>query len=262
MGYLSAMKSKYWMLAILYFVQGLPYGFQLNALPVYLRAEGVSLAGIGMAGALSLPWILKVIWGPAVDRYGSSRFGRRKSWIVPLQALLALVCLAASMVEPSRGLMMLLVLVFTMNLFASTMDVAVDGLAVDVLRPHELGYGNIAQVVGYKVGMLTGGGLLIQLSPHLGWSGIFVAMGTLVLVALALTLTVRERGARLARADVAGEGTEIPGPSMGRILTVLAGSLKRPGALWVLLFIATYKLGAVALPLSVPQTLMKSILKN
>lgn len=242
------MKAKYWMLAVLYFVQGLPYGFQLNALPVYLRAEGVSLAGIGMAGALSLPWVFKVIWGPAVDRYGSERFGRRKSWIVPLQLLLALSCLGASFVEPSQGLMVLLTLVFTMNLFASTMDVAVDGLAVDVLKPHELGYGNIAQVVGYKVGILTGGGLLIQLSPRLGWSGIFVTMAALVLCGLVLTLLAREPGRRAARRDALVEedsgGDDVEArQSMGEILLDLGRSLKRPGALWLLLFIGTYKLG-------------------
>ncbi|MEO1366614.1 MAG: MFS transporter, partial [Acidobacteriota bacterium] len=151
------MSRKLFVLSLLYFVQGLPYGFQATAFPVYMRQEGVSLVGIGLASALSLPWLFKVVWGPWVDRFGSERFGRRRSWIVPLQVALAVACAVAAAVEPEGGLMTLLALVLMMNVCASTLDVAVDGLAVDVLDEHELGYGNIAQVVGYKVGMLTGG---------------------------------------------------------------------------------------------------------
>ena len=82
----------------LYFVQGLPFGFQATALPVYLRSSGMSLAGVGLATALALPWSLKPLWAPLIDRYGSARLGRRKSWILPLQALLALTCFAAAKV--------------------------------------------------------------------------------------------------------------------------------------------------------------------
>ena len=230
------MKGKLWILACLYFVQGLPYGFQLTALPVYLRAEGVSLAGIGMAGALSLPWVLKVVWGPAVDRFGSQSFGRRRSWILPLQVLLMLSCLAASMVEPGRGLIVLLSLVLAMNLFASTMDVAVDGLAVDVLKREELGHGNIAQVVGYKVGILTGGGLLVWASPWLGWRGIFLAMSVLVAMGLLVTLWIREPQTQ----SVDGQRDEL---RIGGILSALWQAVRRPGAAWLFVFIGTYKLG-------------------
>ncbi|HXT20386.1 MAG TPA: MFS transporter, partial [Thermoanaerobaculia bacterium] len=140
----------------LYFVQGLPFGFQATALPVYLRAAGVPLSGVGFASMLALPWSLKVFFAPLVDRYGAHRLGRRRAWILPLQLGLLGCCAAAAVVPPDRALTPILALVFGMNLFAATMDVAVDGLAVDVLEPGELGQGNIAQVVGYKVGMLTG----------------------------------------------------------------------------------------------------------
>src|SRR5688500_8104916 len=149
---------------VLYFVQGLPFGFQATALPVYLREAGVSLVGIGLVTALALPWSLKLFWAPLVDRFGSRRLGRRRSWILPLQLGLAASCAAAAAVRPTDGLTPLLLLVLAMNLFAATLDIAVDGLAVDVLALPELGQGNVAQVVGYKMGMLTGGGLLVWAS--------------------------------------------------------------------------------------------------
>ena len=165
-------------LTLLYFVQGLPYGFQATALGVYLREAHVSLTHIGLAGLLAVPWSLKALWAPFVDRHGDGRFGRRKSWIVPMQALLAASMCAAAVLPPDDGLIPLLVLVFLMNLFAATMDIAVDGLAVELLTTSELGTGNAAQVVGYKLGMLTGGGVLVWASGTIGWHGLFYAMAT------------------------------------------------------------------------------------
>src|SRR5687767_7208858 len=78
------------LLACLYVVQGMPYGFQVGALSMYLREQGTSLQAIGFIGLLALPWSWKALWAPLVDRFGSERFGRRKSWIVPCQLLLML----------------------------------------------------------------------------------------------------------------------------------------------------------------------------
>ncbi len=228
------MSRKLGILSLLYFIQGLPYGFQATALPVYLRAEGMSLAGIGLASALSLPWSLKVIWGPLVDRYGSQRFGRRRSWIVPLQVALAVACVAASLIRPGSGLGLLLGCVLAMNLFASAMDVAVDGLAIDLLRTEELGYGNIAQVVGYKLGILTGGGILVWASASIGWKGLFLSMAALVGVAVLITLGFREPSPK--------KHAERP-DSVLDVLRTLGRALRRPGTGWLLLFIGTYKLG-------------------
>ncbi len=229
----AAMSRKLFILSTLYFVQGLPYGFQLIALPVYLRSEGVSLAGIGLASALSLPWVFKVVWGPAVDRWGSSSFGRRRSWILPLQMSLLTSCLVAAYVPPSRGLWTLVAMVFLMNLFASTMDVAVDGLAVDLLKVEELGYGNIAQVVGYKLGILTGGGLLVWASGRIGWDGLFLGMTALIAAAMVVTLRFREPPPKEERTR----------ESLGAIAGALWRALRIPGTGFLLLFIGTYKLG-------------------
>src|SRR5262249_32041432 len=189
-------------LSALYFTQGLPFGFQALALPVYLRQSGVALTTIGFLSALAAPWIIKPVWGPLVDRYGT-----RRRWIVPLQGGLALTCAAAALSPPTShaGMVGLLALVFLMNLFAATQDVAVDGLAVDLLRPEDLGAGNTAQVVGYKVGMLTGGGVLVGLSADIGWRGLFLIMAGLTALALAVTLTVREAPRRPVERETFGD---------------------------------------------------------
>jgi MFS family permease len=227
------------LLAALYFVEGLPHGFRVTALPVYLREHGLSLTTIGFASLLALPWLCKALWAPAVDRFGSARFGRRRSWIVPTQAGLALACAAAAVLRPEDRLWELAALVFMMNLFAATMDIAVDGLAVDVLERHELGYGNIAQVVGYKIGMLGGGGLLLWASDFIGWTGMFGAMAGLIAGVLLLTVLVREP----EPTAVAREAAASRPVTLRAVFETALRALALRGGVWVLLFVASYKLG-------------------
>ncbi len=231
-----SLAKKVTLLSALYFVQGLPFGFQANALPQYLRQSNVSLTGIGLAGALAVPWMLKALWAPFVDRHGSTRFGRRKSWIVPMQGLMAICCAAAAFLPPAGALMPLLVTVLLLNLFAATQDIAVDGLAVSLLKEKELGLGNAAQVVGYKFGMLTGGGLLVWASASIGWMGLFLSMSALCTAVMISTLISREPAP-----DSTGHGAEAP--TLKEIFARMKVAVAQPGSLWVLAIIATYKIG-------------------
>ena len=192
----------------------------------------MSLTEIGFIDLLALPWMLKALWSPLVDSYGSSRWGRRRSWILPLQLLLAFVCFLCSFSPPDRNLALLLGFVFSANLVAATLDIAVDGLAVDLLDEQHLGLGNTAQVVGFKVGMLIGGGLLIWASADIGWANLFRIMAALVLVGLAISVVHREP-------EATREVTE----KAGLIWTRVKGAFFQAGAWRLLVVIATYKVG-------------------
>lgn len=224
------------LLASLYFAQGLPFGFQSNALPLYLTELGLTMTEVSLARALAIPWALKMLWAPLVDRYASARFGRRRSWIIPMQLLLAGACVVASLFPLSREtLTPFLICVLMMNLFAATQDIAVDGLAVDLLEPRELGGGNAAQVVGYKIGILTGGGLLVGLFAKGNWSALFLTMAGLCLAVMTLVIFTKEPAPRASEASSPVSWREL----WARIKQLLA----RPGVRWLLLAVATYKMG-------------------
>jgi PAT family beta-lactamase induction signal transducer AmpG len=221
-------------LSVFYLVQGLPFGFQAKALPVYLTAHGLSLTEVGFAGAVSAPWLLKPLWAPLVDRYVNVRFGRRRSWIVPLQAALASTCLGLAFI-PAEALLWFLLLITLTNLFAATMDIAVDGLAVDMLDPEELGWGNVAQVVAYKIGMVIGGGVLLWASQWIGWRGLFEGIAALIFAAFLITLWWREPDF--------GHAHGLPSMDLRALLRTLGQALASPGGLALLLVVATYKIG-------------------
>jgi MFS family permease len=246
------------MLWALYFVEGMPWGFQSKALPSYLRQRHATLTEIGLLSALSLPWMFKVSWAPFIDLHGSARFGRRKSWIVPTQGLVALACFGAAAAVSGERIVGLLALILCMNFFSATMDIAVDGLAVDLLSTRELGTGNTAQVVGYKLGALTSGGLFVWVADLCGWGWpmVFVAMGAVTLCVAVATSTFDENRHTQKAPEEPGRVIdetagyrepgmrEAPEPSsfMAIIRRVISAS-KVPGALAFFLVVGTYKTG-------------------
>ncbi|XP_035676300.1 major facilitator superfamily domain-containing protein 3-like [Branchiostoma floridae] len=167
-------------LTTLYFVQGLPYGIQARFLPIYLRAKNVSLTNLGFIKLLLLPWLLKIVWAPLLDRYSS-----KQTWLLISMAGLMLASLAGAAIDEEHFLS-LCVVVFFMNFFASTQDIAVDGIAVAILSADELGKGNTAQVVGYKLGSIVGGGGLVWLSDYVAWHHLFLFLSVTYLSTIVL----------------------------------------------------------------------------
>jgi PAT family beta-lactamase induction signal transducer AmpG len=182
----SSLTFKLGLLSCLYFSQGLPFGFLSQALPALLRHYGVDLEKIGLVSLVAIPWALKFLWAPYVDHYGSRRFGKRKSWILPMQLGFMVCLLLLGSLNPDSfngsGFYMLMLLLFIANLVAATQDIATDGLAVSSLHPRERGLANGVQVGGYRVGMLFGGGVVLILLAHLGWFSTFAVLAAMILL--------------------------------------------------------------------------------
>lgn len=164
------------LLGALYFAQGLPFGFFTQALPVMLRQLGVSLEGIGLTSLLALPWALKFLVAPALDRSPS-----RRRWILLLQLGTAGLLVLASRLDPT-ALMPMLVVVFLVNTLAATQDIATDAIAVDEVSRARRGLANGLQVGAYRVGMIVGGGALLLAFDTLQWSGVFLVMAAATLL--------------------------------------------------------------------------------
>jgi MFS family permease len=218
------------LLSVLYAAQGMPFGFQVHALPLHLAELRVSLSVVGFTGILALPFFLKFLWAPLVERTG-----RRRPWLIGAQLGLLALCAAGALSPPDDSLVRLALVILLMNLVAATQDIAVDGIAVDLLGPGELGLGNAAQVGGYKVGMMLAGGLSVALAARLSWATGFVVMAGVVIAALAAVLAWREPPPSPPARDTRA--------SFQAIFAVLVRAVRLPGHVWVLLVVATYKLG-------------------
>jgi PAT family beta-lactamase induction signal transducer AmpG len=228
------------LLGSLYLAQGLPYGFFTQALPVMLRKQGFSLGSIGLTSLLALPWVLKFLWAPLVDRHYWPRLGRRRSWIMPMQAA-TVALLAAIAALPPAQTQLLLAAAFATNLFAATQDIATDGLAVDILSPGQRGLGNGVQVAGYRVGMIIGGGLLLAVLAEIGWHGAFLSMAATLAVASVPIAVYPERALALA---VGGPTPPKSAPSEApRWRAALTSFFHRQGAKSAFLIVLVFKAG-------------------
>lgn len=179
------MRNIYILLFSLYWAQGLPVGFMTHALPVILRAEGVSLAHIGGFGLLMLPWSIKIFWAPWVDRYGSIAKGHYRSWIIPLQWLSVVILIGLSFLpiqalNQPLYLLLFFITLLLMNGIGATQDIATDALAVNILKNEQQYWGNTFQVIGSRLGFIVGGGAILWLLDLLQWQATFLLLAALV----------------------------------------------------------------------------------
>lgn len=232
----TSLPARLGLLLSLYVCQGLPTGVFTQALPAILRQYGVPLTVIGMSGLLAMPWALKFLWAPFVESRFSARLGQRRSWILPMQGLAFLALLAIACFDPYRladpeGIALFFVLMFLVNLFAATQDIATDGLAVRTLSFHERGFGNGVQVAGYRLGLIIGGGLLLYLIGVWDWRLSFLLLAFLLALLTLPVLLFREP------APVAAASGRQPW------LRIFTSFFNRPGLKGWLVVLVTYKAG-------------------
>ncbi|MEV0074874.1 MFS transporter [Nocardia neocaledoniensis] len=215
------------LLSSLYFAQGLPFGFFTQALPVVLRESGFSLVAISASGVLFLPWALKFLWAPYVDRYGT-----RRTWLLVLQLTAAAIAMLLACLDLSASLRWLFVGIVVVNLLSATQDVATDGLAVRLLGPRERGLGNGIQVGAYRIGMIVGGGALLWLFAVSGWRLLFLAMAALILLTTVPVWLLREP-----------VSDRPPRPRSAVMPVAWLTRLRRPGVLTFVALIGAFKFG-------------------
>lgn len=226
--------ARFTLLGALYFAQGLPFGFFIQALPVLLRKDGVSLSKIGFTALLTLPWALKFLWAPTVDTRWWRRVGRRRTWILSMQVAAVLVLTVVAVTPGSDRLAMLMIAMFVLNSIAATQDIATDGLAVELLPRAERGFANGLQVAGYRVGMVVGGGVLLGVYDELGHHGLFAIMAGLTALSTLPVLLTSEP-----------HTVERPTPTSGDLIGA-DHFLRLAGAWRIIALVVIYKAGEAA----------------
>jgi len=179
----------------LYVTEGIPVGFTATAVSTQMRRAGVGADKISLfVGTLYLPWSFKFLVGPVVDLVYSDRLGRRRAWIGAMQVLMALMLLGLMPVDFSAQLTLFTILVAVLNAFGATQDVAIDALAVGVLKEDERGLANGLMFAGAYSGQAVGGAGVLFLASFVGFSPtyLFVA-GCVLMVTVFFVLPVREK---------------------------------------------------------------------
>ncbi|HWK65425.1 MAG TPA: MFS transporter [Rhizobiaceae bacterium] len=180
----------------LYVAQSVIGGITWTGLPAVMRDTGLSLDRVGLLSLIALPWALKFLWAPMVERFRLPNAGRNRSGTIVVigGGICALGLLVVGAIGPT-GLMALYASLMIVALAAATVDIACDGYAVEKLSVAHHGWGNAAQVGGAYLGAAIGGGLFLVLVAAYGWGPATWSMAAL-LVFLGLPfllLTGRQR---------------------------------------------------------------------
>jgi MFS transporter, PAT family, solute carrier family 33 (acetyl-CoA transportor), member 1 len=154
-------KRNFLLLCLLYFLQGIPMGLAMGSLPFLLKNH-LSYGQIGIFSLAAYPYSLKLLWSPIVDAVWSRRFGRRKSWITPIQTIsgISMIWLGtridkmmvAAGENDGAGVWSFTGWWFLLVLLCATQDIAVDGWAISLLSVENLSYASTAQTVGLTAG--------------------------------------------------------------------------------------------------------------
>ncbi|XP_063965177.1 acetyl-coenzyme A transporter 1-like [Lytechinus pictus] len=162
------------LLLLLYILQGIPLGLA-GSIPLLLQSRSISYKQQAIFSFVYWPFSVKLLWAPIVDSVFFSRIGRRKSWLIPCQYLIGLFMMILSGQVTSLlgddgkdpNVLLLTVLFFMLNFLAATQDIAVDGWALTMLSPCNVGYASTCNSVGQTAGYFIGNVIFIALeSAH------------------------------------------------------------------------------------------------
>lgn len=219
-------------MAVLGFSSGLPLALTGGTLQAWMAVVGVDLKTIGIFSLVGLPYTLKFLWSPLMDRYVPPLLGRRRGWMVATQIALMLGIVAMGLTSPRDAILAMGFLALIVAFSSASQDIVIDAYRTDVLAEKERGAGTAVFVTGYRIAMLISGALALILSDQIGWRATYLFMAALVVVGMSGVLLAREPVAAVAPRSLR---EAIQGP--------LRDFFGRKGAVSLLLLIVLFKLG-------------------
>ncbi len=180
--------KKFGTLFSLYVAQSIPMSFFSTVVPVIMRQESYSLASIGLLQLVKIPWIIKFLWAPLVDK-SSRTLGDYKKWIFFSELFYALIILSTGFFSLETDFSTIIILMIAAFVLSATQDIASDALAIRILRKDQRGFGNSMQAAGSFIGTMVGSGVLLMLYTRIGWQGLTVLLAGFVILALGPVFT-------------------------------------------------------------------------
>lgn len=215
---------------------GLPLLLTSKTLQAWMTVEGVDLTSIGLFSLVTLPYSLKFLWAPILDRFALPFLGRRRGWLITLQIGLILAIAFMGFQQPAQALQLLAINALFVAFFSATQDIAGDAYRADVLAEKEMGAGAAVFVLGYRVALLMTGSLALILADRISWTSVYLIMASIMIIGLIGTLIAPEPQGHV----------QLPASLSDAVLLPFGEFFQRLGALtgvFILCFIVLYKFG-------------------
>lgn len=220
------------------FASGLPLSMTASLLSALLTDAQLDIKKIAALASVGLPYTLKFLWAPLLDRYRLPFLGRRRGWLVTLQVGLAAGLIALGQADPIGDLPTFVALAFTVSTLAASQDIVVDAYNNDLLGPEQRAAGIAAYTLGYRIALLVTGTFALGAADYLPWSTIYAGVGGLMLLCTIATVLAEEPAAPRGAPRTLAQAVARP----------LADIFRRdrlPLVVTFLVFVVLYKFGDV-----------------
>ena len=241
------------------FSSGLPLALTFATLSFRLAEIGVSRTAIGLFALVGVPYSVKFLWSPLIDRLPiplwTSHLGRRRGWALAIQPLLAMAILGLGIVNPRSAPGLTAIFALAVAFLSASQDIVIDAYRIELLRPEEQGAGAAATQWGYRFGMLAASAGALYAASFGGWRFSYGLMAALMLIGMATVwLTPEPSGApQLDRLPGQTAAARVATWLRRAVAAPFSDMLKREGALTILIFVVLYKFGdALAATMSNP----------
>ena len=218
---------------LLGFASGLPLSLSGATLQTWLATLHVDITTIAAFSLVGLPYSLKFLWAPLMDRYMPPFMGRRRGWMLLTQLALATTLAGMAVTDPLNAMPRLVLLAFLLAFVSASQDIVYDAYRTDLLLPAERGLGAALTVGGYRLAMIVSGALVLVLSDIIGWRDSYLLMAALMATATAVSWGAPEPP----------EHVIAPPTIRDAIFTPLHELSARPAAAGLLLLVVLYKFG-------------------
>jgi PAT family beta-lactamase induction signal transducer AmpG len=218
---------------LLSFASGLPLNLTGSTLQAWLASVQIDIKTIGIFSLVGLPYVLKFLWAPLLDRYLPPLLGRRRGWILLYQLALAIGIGVMALSSPTREPYALGAIALLVAFLSASQDIVVDAYRVDVIPPSERALAAAATTFGYRSAAMFAGAVILVLAAHVGWRSAYLLVAGIMAMTVFATLWAPEP-------TTPGRP---PRTLADAVVHPLRDLLSQKGALGFLLLVLLYKVG-------------------
>ncbi len=220
---------------ILGLASGFPLALTLGTLQAWMATEKVDLKTIGLFALVGLPYTLKFLWAPFMDRWVPPFLGRRRGWMLITQIGVIGGILLLAGTRPSEDAPLIALFALCIAFFSASQDIVIDAFRVEFFTPEEYGLSTGIHVMGYRLGMILSGSLALILSDHIPWRAVYLVMAGIMCLSLLVTFTAKENKSKVRP----------PSNLKEMIVDPFLEFFSRPGSLEILVFVLLYRVGDI-----------------
>ncbi len=230
------MKLKIW---IIHFLFGLSSGIPLlltgSTLQIWMKDLNVDIKTIGAFALLGLPYNLKFLWSPLIDRYQLPFLTRRRSWMLLSQVLLMLSIVFLGGSDPLQSISTTALLALLVSFMSATQDILIDAYRREALTEAEMGFGLSLYSTGYRIGMLIAGAMALWIVDQYQWSWFSIYSTVAVFIGFGMIATLLAPESDTSELAPKSMKEAVVGP--------FREFFKLKGVWLILAFLVCYKLG-------------------